>query len=118
MPARILASERAVGPEIEALGREFELVHEPDLWRTPEELRRRVAESDALLVRNQTLVDAALLEAGSAARGGRLKIVGRLGVGLETVDMAAASATVWPTWSPHALVEPTTAPRGSLTPLS
>jgi len=45
-----------------------------------------VADCDGLIVRSRTPVDAELLE-----RADRLKVVGRAGVGLEHVDVAAAS---------------------------
>ncbi len=89
MPTRILISEKSLGAEIDALTRDFDVVHAPELGANPEALRARIAEGfDAILVRNITRVDAALF----AAAGPRLKIVGRLGVGLETIDVAAASA--------------------------
>lgn len=58
-----------------------------DLWRRGDELRGLLAGAAALIVRNQTRVDAALLDAGP-----RLKVVGRLGVGLDNIDLAAAKA--------------------------
>ena len=89
MPTRILISEKSAGPGIDELAREFEVVHEPTLGANPEALRAKLAEGfDALLVRNITRVDAALL--GAAVP--RLKVVGRLGVGLETIDVPAATA--------------------------
>jgi D-3-phosphoglycerate dehydrogenase / 2-oxoglutarate reductase len=84
---RIVISENVGGPEIDALRRQFDVVFEPDLWNSPAALREAVREADALMVRNQTPVDAALI-----ASGRRLAVIGRLGVGLDNVDCAAASA--------------------------
>ena len=61
--------------------------YDPDLWRDPEALRKKVETADALIVRNQTIVDAALLHSGES-----LGAVGRLGVGLDNIDLDAARA--------------------------
>ncbi|MCJ7544997.1 MAG: phosphoglycerate dehydrogenase [Phycisphaerae bacterium] len=49
-----------------------------------EDLPKHIAQADALIVRTYTQVDEALL-----AQGRRLKVVGRAGVALENVDLAA-----------------------------
>ena len=51
------------------------------------ELRSAIATADALIVRNRTRVDDALLAGGPA-----LKVVGRLGVGLDNIDTDACAA--------------------------
>jgi D-3-phosphoglycerate dehydrogenase len=51
------------------------------------ELRAIIGEYDALLVRSQTKVTADLL-----AAAGRLKVIGRAGVGVDNVDVPAATA--------------------------
>lgn len=70
--------------ELESFG---EVIYDPQLWQKPEELRDQAASADALIVRNQTQVDAALLEASPS-----LKAVGRLGVGLDNIDLEATRA--------------------------
>ncbi|APG24800.1 MULTISPECIES: phosphoglycerate dehydrogenase [Syntrophotalea] len=57
------------------------------LGLTPEELHRIVGRFDAMITRSGTTVDAALLE-----HGRRLKIVARAGVGIDNVDVDAASS--------------------------
>ena len=52
-----------------------------------DELKARLASARALIVRNRTQVDADLLAAAP-----RLKVVGRLGVGLDNIDTAACAA--------------------------
>ncbi len=52
-----------------------------------EELARILGEYDGLIVRSATKVTKAALE-----RAGRLKVIGRAGIGLDNVDLAAASA--------------------------
>ncbi|WP_273846782.1 hydroxyacid dehydrogenase [Rubrobacter calidifluminis] len=61
------------------------VVYDPEMWTKPEELVAEVTSADALIVRNATRVDASLLEAGR-----KLRVVGRLGVGLDNIDLAAA----------------------------
>lgn len=67
---------------LEAFG---EVEYDPELWRSPEALRQKIASADALIVRNQTRVDVGLLGVGES-----LAAVGRLGVGLDNVDVVAA----------------------------
>ncbi|HDZ21200.1 hypothetical protein LCGC14_0276400 [marine sediment metagenome] len=50
----------------------------------PEEVAAHIADADALIVRTYTQVDEALLEAAE-----RLKVVGRAGVALDNIDVAA-----------------------------
>ena len=74
------------GPELlEASGRSVML--DPTLWSDPSGLRAVVGEAEALIVRNQTRVSAELL---AAAPG--LRVIGRLGVGLDNIDLEAARA--------------------------
>lgn len=60
--------------------------YDPHIWKDAAALRARVRESDALVVRNQTAVTYDLL-AGSPVR-----VVGRLGVGLDNIDIGGARA--------------------------
>lgn len=70
--------------ELESFG---EVIYDPQLGQKPEELREQAASADAIIVRNQTQVDSALVEASPA-----LKAVGRLGVGLDNIDLEATRA--------------------------
>ncbi|SFM15145.1 hydroxyacid dehydrogenase [Salibacterium qingdaonense] len=63
----------------------YDVLYDPDLWKQRESLEKEAADADALIVRNQTKVDETLLRSGS-----RLKVVGRLGVGLDNIDLDAA----------------------------
>jgi (S)-sulfolactate dehydrogenase len=62
----------------------FDTLYDPGLVDRPDALAAALAGADALIVRNRTQVRGALLD---AARG--LKVVGRLGVGLDNIDAAA-----------------------------
>ena len=83
----ILVSEKIVGEPLDALARTHDVAFEPDLWRSPEQLRQKIAGIRALVIRNQTQVTAELVAAAP-----RLEIVARAGVGLDNVDVDAASA--------------------------
>jgi len=54
---------------------------------TPEDLLKVVGEYDALIVRGRTKVTPAVFDAGT-----KLKVVGRAGVGVDNIDLAAAKA--------------------------
>ncbi|MDR3521619.1 MAG: hydroxyacid dehydrogenase [Acidocella sp.] len=63
------------------------VLYEPDLVDRPDDLRAALGSARALIVRNRTQVRAALLDAGP-----KLQLVGRLGVGLDNIDLAACAA--------------------------
>jgi (S)-sulfolactate dehydrogenase len=65
----------------------YSVHHDPDLFAKPDELLRLVSDVPALIVRNQTQVRGDVLAAAT-----RLEVVGRLGVGLDNIDMAACAA--------------------------
>ncbi|XP_066346135.1 D-3-phosphoglycerate dehydrogenase 3, chloroplastic-like [Miscanthus floridulus] len=54
---------------------------------SPEDLRAKISLCDALIVRSGTKVGRDVFEAS----GGRLRVVGRAGVGIDNVDLAAAT---------------------------
>jgi len=62
-----------------------EVVDQPGI--SAEELLKIVGEYDALIVRGRTKVTAAVFDAGA-----KLKVVGRAGVGVDNIDLAAAKA--------------------------
>ncbi|MGH9598793.1 MAG: hydroxyacid dehydrogenase [Terracidiphilus sp.] len=81
----IVISENVRGAAVEALQSRFDVLFQPDLWKSPETLAEKVKNCRALIVRNQTPVTAALLSAAP-----ELLVVGRAGVGLDNVDVKAA----------------------------
>lgn len=82
----ILISENIQGAAVDALSTRFDVTVLTELWRSPEELLKQIGDFRALIVRNQTQVTASLLKAGT-----NLRVVGRAGVGLDNVDVAAAT---------------------------
>ena len=72
----------------------FDVIYEPRLAEDRDELLRRVVDVKAIIVRNRTQVDAELL-----ASAANLTAVGRLGVGLDNIDLERCNArgiTVYP----------------------
>lgn len=63
----------------------FEVVERPNI--SGEELLESIGEFDALIVRSRTKVTADVIR-----RARRLKVIGRVGVGLDTIDVKAAEA--------------------------
>lgn len=84
---RIVVSEYLQDQFLDRLGRNFEVVYEPDLYSDRLRLLQAAAEAEAIIIRNRTMIDTEFLRSGSAMR-----VVGRLGVGLDNIDMAACSA--------------------------
>ena len=85
--ARIVVSEFMDEDAVARLGREHEILYDAALVDDPAQLRRIVADADALIVRNRTQVRGELLAAMP-----RCKVVGRLGVGLDNIDLEACAA--------------------------
>jgi len=82
----ILISENVTGAAVDALTSRFTVERIPDLWKTPEALIERVSNCRALIVRNQTQVTEQVLAAGK-----RLVVIGRAGIGLDNINVDAAS---------------------------
>jgi D-3-phosphoglycerate dehydrogenase / 2-oxoglutarate reductase len=82
--ARVLVAENIGASGIELLERQFD-VDVANGW-SREELAERIGEYDGILIRSATRLDAELLE-----RASRLRAVGRAGVGVDNVDVAAAT---------------------------
>jgi D-3-phosphoglycerate dehydrogenase / 2-oxoglutarate reductase len=80
----VLIAEELSPATVDALGPDFEIRHCDGADRSA--LLPAIADVDAVLIRSATKVDA---EAIAAAR--RLKVVARAGVGLDNVDVAAAT---------------------------
>jgi (S)-sulfolactate dehydrogenase len=84
---KILISEFMDEGPLDALRGRFDVVYDPKLVDQTAVLHRSVADADALIVRNRTQVRGDLLAAAA-----RLRVVGRLGVGLDNIDVPACEA--------------------------
>lgn len=81
---RVLIAEELSPATVEALGPDFEIINCDGANR--DDLLRSIVDVDAILVRSATQIDA---EALAAAKS--LKVVARAGVGLDNVDVKAAT---------------------------
>jgi (S)-sulfolactate dehydrogenase len=84
---RVLIAEFMDEAAVAALGRRHATSYDPALVERRDALLAAVADADALIVRNRVRVDAELLAAAA-----RLRVVGRLGVGLDNIDLPACAA--------------------------
>ena len=78
---RILVREPIADSGLELLRRRFEVVEDSE-----SDLASIIGGFDAIIVRSATKVDASLIE-----RGTRLRVIGRAGVGVDNVDVEAAT---------------------------
>jgi D-3-phosphoglycerate dehydrogenase len=82
----LLLTEEILDPSIDELASRYRVACEPDLWRDRDALLARLSGVRAVMVRNMTAVDRAFIEAAP-----RLRVVGRIGVGLDNLDLPSLS---------------------------
>ncbi|HET7270565.1 MAG TPA: phosphoglycerate dehydrogenase, partial [Rubrobacter sp.] len=81
---KVLVPEKLADPGIELLKRDFEVDVLLDL--TPEDLLERIGQYDGLIIRSATKVTAGVIE-----RAENLKAIGRAGIGVDNIDIEAAT---------------------------
>jgi len=81
---KVLVKEKIADSGVALLRENFEV--ELGLHMSEDELRERIADFDAIVVRSATQVTSDLME-----RGSRLKVIGRAGTGVDNVDVDAAT---------------------------
>jgi D-3-phosphoglycerate dehydrogenase len=86
MPYKILISDSLSKEAVEILEREKDLKVDVNTKLTPDDLKKVIKDYDVLLVRSSTKVTKDVIAAAD-----NLKIIGRAGVGLDNVDVDAAS---------------------------
>jgi (S)-sulfolactate dehydrogenase len=84
---RIVISEFMDAAAVARLEQRFQVDYRPQLVDDAGALRAALASADAWIVRNRTQVRGALLEVAP-----RVRVIGRLGVGLDNIDVAACEA--------------------------
>ena len=84
---KILITEFMDEAAVASLAKNFETHHDATLVDRRGELLAKLKDVDALIVRNRTQVNAEILAAAPM-----LKVVGRLGVGLDNIDLPACKA--------------------------
>jgi (S)-sulfolactate dehydrogenase len=84
---KIVISEFMDEAAVDTLRDRFQVLYDATLVDHPGRLAAELADAHALIVRNRTQVSAALLQTAT-----HLSVVGRLGVGLDNIDMSACAA--------------------------
>jgi (S)-sulfolactate dehydrogenase len=87
MSARIVISEFMDAPAVERLSARFDVDYRPRLVDEPASLAAALREAQGWIVRNRTPVRGELLAAAP-----KLRVVGRLGVGLDNIDVVACES--------------------------
>ena len=82
--ADLVISEFMDNAAATALQADFRTHWDPDLWKDTRSLLQHLADARAIIVRNATRVDVGLLDAAP-----NLKVVARMGVGLDNIDVVA-----------------------------
>jgi len=83
---KILVSDPLSQRGLEILEKEKNLRFDLKPGLAPEELKKILPEYDAIIIRSETKLKADIIEAGN-----RLKVIGRAGIGLDNVDLSAAT---------------------------
>ena len=81
---RVLVAEQIAESGVELLRERFAV--DVTLGLSREELAERIGDYDGILIRSATRLDAELIE-----RASRLQVIGRAGIGVDNVDVAAAT---------------------------
>jgi D-3-phosphoglycerate dehydrogenase / 2-oxoglutarate reductase len=81
---RVLVKEKIADAGVDLLREHFDVDVRTDM--PEEELSAAIADYDAIVIRSATKVDADLIE-----RAARLKVIGRAGIGVDNVDVPAAT---------------------------
>ncbi len=84
---KIVITEFMDEPAVDALRAKFDVVYDPALVDNADALSKLLPQADALIVRNRTQVRGPLLASAS-----KVRVVGRLGVGLDNIDVDACTA--------------------------
>jgi D-3-phosphoglycerate dehydrogenase len=71
---------------VQKLAAKYKVVKQGALWKNPAELKTAIASARAIMVRNQTQLTAEVLAAAP-----RLVAIGRVGVGLDNIDVPTAT---------------------------
>jgi len=99
--ADVLITEFMDETAVDLLRSRYSVHHDPSLADRQDELPGLIADARAIIVRNRTQVNEALIAAAP-----KLEAVGRLGVGLDNIDTAACEArgvTVFPATGANAI---------------
>jgi D-3-phosphoglycerate dehydrogenase len=83
---KVLVSDPLSKKGLEILDKAREIKYDLKPGLSPEELKKIIPEYDAIIIRSETKLKAEIIEAAD-----RLKVIGRAGIGLDNVDLRAAT---------------------------
>src|SRR4030043_1419619 len=83
---KVLISDPLSSKGLEILGKAKNLKYDIKPGLSSEELKKIITEYDGIIVRSETKLKAEIIEAAD-----RLKVIGRAGIGLDNVDLSAAT---------------------------
>jgi D-3-phosphoglycerate dehydrogenase len=83
---KVLVSDPLSSKGLEILEKAKNLTYDLKPGLSPEELKRIIPEYDGIIIRSETKLKGDIIEAGK-----RLKVIGRAGIGLDNVDLPAAT---------------------------
>jgi len=83
---KVLVSDPLSNKGLEILGGAKSLKYDLKPGLTPEELKKILPEYDGIIIRSETKLKGDIIEAGT-----RLRVIGRAGIGLDNVDLPAAT---------------------------
>jgi D-3-phosphoglycerate dehydrogenase len=83
---KVLVSDPLSKKGLEILGRAQNLKYDLKPGLSPEELKKILPEYDGIIIRSETKLKGDIIEAGT-----RLRVIGRAGIGLDNVDLPAAT---------------------------
>lgn len=86
MKQKVLVTEKIAESGIDKLRQEFDVDVKLDIAKDKDAIIKTIPEYSALIVRSATKVDADIIQAGK-----NLKIIGRAGIGVDNVDLEAAT---------------------------
>jgi D-3-phosphoglycerate dehydrogenase len=83
---KVLVSDPLSNKGLEILGKARVIKYDVKIGLRPEELKKIIPEYDAIIIRSETKLRGEIIEAAD-----RLKVIGRAGIGLDNVDLSAAT---------------------------
>lgn len=83
---KVLVADPLSNKGLEILGKAENLKYDLKPGLSPEELKKVLPEYDGIIIRSETKLKSDLIESGT-----RLKVIGRAGIGLDNVDLPAAT---------------------------
>ena len=91
---KILITEFMDQRALDALKSIFEVTFDPNLWRDKMSILKFSKDTDGIIIRNKTTLSKEILSEFS-----KLKFIGRLGVGLDKIDLDYCFQTLLHLWN-------------------